>query len=978
MAWSSAIGSTSWTGGTRKYKSISEAISSSPAPKAPKTSSSGGGSASKKVTTEVKTGGGGASRSIPIAKTAPPVSAPPQGGVSGDLSRYVPPSERRINLPGYGYRDVGNVRQYYDVKGKVVAAEVYLKPKAPAPTQKVMYVVDAQGRPTTKYTLEEKRVTAQTEVDARSIGQRAPGMYDVQTLTRTDLPQASGGGAFRPSLTPLLTASLEGAAGRRPEMVNSTMTREKSILARRNTPAQIFGREYVTTTATYQTTTGAQSQVAMLASGKSFGEAYKAGFAPVQYTVEERKSVPSQKWLQVRETFGWRFLTDAAAKGGARLEYIGAGIQGTAATRAASSNALVRAYGRVEGAGGKAYAFTGQWLGGLGKTVREEPVLAARDVAIGAAAAYAGGALSGAATVGGTAAKLGSFAFKGAGAFLGGYFAASEVDAIRKAERPGERAARTTIELAALGVGASIGSALAPKPVFKGVRFTSQQGVLIDEKGFASGTIQRRGVMYAEWRGKTRRVPFSSTEEYFGGGVKGTVQFRGGERVPFEVASTMAVRPDPRGFTRARSPVGTQSFIYEPRGVERMQAVEMRYNAANVRYTSNVQEYLGRVGVSITQKDFSQSKGLGKDWLGYYRNGRVFLNTQMSAGDFDATLRHEAIHAYVAERYGSIENVPAFQRMVKSPTPEQAPYAELWLSNKNDARAAFFLKNEFEEVFAYSREAAPFKFSYFEKQPTKAFLVWGDVARPGLSGSFAGVVGSGRGKIVFNPRQVAPRGLLTYAAGEPATMFRPGGFAGFSTGAPAAQMFETVALPGMFAPGFPSVGAYGGALTGARQVSVFGVPSVASQQKSFFTARSVAAAPALVGAKSMSVTLSNPVLEPGVSSVSDLVSVSQPATSSVTDVVSISKLTGVTGAPPGAVVTPSPVPVPPFVPFFPEAGFPGFGFGAGKKSAASYSRLSFKTRYNPSIVGATFNIRGTLRQGRRAALTGVTIRPIVG
>ena len=71
-------------------------------------------------------------------------------------------------------------------------------------------------------------------------------------------------------------------------------------------------------------------------------------------------------------------------------------------------------------------------------------------------------------------------------------------------------------------------------------------------------------------------------------------------------------------------------------------------------------------------------------------------------------------------------------------------------------------------------------------------------------------------------------------------------------------------------------------------------------------------------------------------------------------------------------------PKPPEIPGWSIGGFSlPFGGGRARGSVPKASRTSFRTRYNPSLAAKVFKIRGTRAQGRAAARTGISVRPIV-
>lgn len=71
-----------------------------------------------------------------------------------------------------------------------------------------------------------------------------------------------------------------------------------------------------------------------------------------------------------------------------------------------------------------------------------------------------------------------------------------------------------------------------------------------------------------------------------------------------------------------------------------------------------------------------------------------------------------------------------------------------------------------------------------------------------------------------------------------------------------------------------------------------------------------------------------------------------------------------------------PEPPPPEVPFGGGFALP-FGGGRQARGRGRAPRTRFKTGYNPSLAAEVFKIKGTKAQGRRAARTGIGVRPII-
>ncbi len=708
-------------------------------------------------------------------------------------------------------------------------------------SSKVLTIVDREGTPTTRYTVMDRVVSASTVAEARAIGASSPGTYQVRNLLREDVPRANYYGfgtgvkvpvqTFRPSASPVLTTSIENVAGLGPRVISTSQTVRPA--------SWVFGKDQVQTTKVIESRSGAQSQLMFLAAGKSQREAWNAGFGPAQMNVTTLSSQPSSTWRTARETKGWRVLTDSSMRLGNALEVQGAGIANRAGERWRDGSSALKERPLYDL--GAAERFTGQFFQGLSEGIREEPgrVVVAAGIGIGTGAT--GKLLGTWAGFGGTGAGLANFGFKGALAFGGGYYTASEVSAVVKSDRPGARAALTALDITGFASGARVGSSFVPSPVAKGIQITSTRGVLTNDQGFPEGVLARKGAIYAKWLGKTRRLGFTTTENYFGGGVDTTVRYASGAKLSFS-GRLATVSEANLGPTMTWGRIGRTVTLFEPQGVE--------------------SQILNRAG---------QGKGA-------------------------------------------------------------------------------------------------FNYRYF---------IAGESARTPVSGDYMGFLEKGRGYVKFNQRATLPTGgRFIFGKSEQAMVFAPGEFSGFSVGS--GQFGVTLPFTETIAPAIPSVPAfasYARGLTVPQTVGFWSLPGSSSESRSMVSVSSLAVPQTLVSSSPMTLSMAIPLVTPAttsrVESLTEPVVSTLPMTVAYTSPVSL----GEWGGGGGSWSEPVPFVEPPIIPF--EFGPPGFGFGMGRKSWGGRGRVSFQPRYNPSLVGADFRVRGSRRSASFAALTGVAVRPVV-
>jgi hypothetical protein len=456
---------------------------------------------------------------------------------------------------------------------------------------------------------------------------------------------------------------------------------------------------------------------------------------------------------------------------------------------------------------------------------------------VGVGTGAAGKLLGTWASFGGTGAGLTSFGFKSALAFAGGYYGASEVDAIARSERPGARAALTTLDVAGFTVGARFGSLLVPRPVVTSARVTSTKGSLIEQGGSLTGTISVKGYKTFDWFG-SRKLDFTASETYGGGKFSGVMKYASG--VSQSYGGSLVRFGDVAGPSMLVGHSGRQATLFQPEGTE-----------------------------SVT----------------FSRAGLTRLNVQ-----------------------GEYANVG------------------------------------------------------------------------GKSGSFLGYTDKGKGFMKIFERGPAPTGgFLTFASGEAATMFQPGGFSGvglFESGAIARP--GSIADFGAITPSLPSVPSFGAYARGFDVPSSFGflgVPSVSSQQRSMVSVQSLSSPTSFAVSGPTSFSMAVPVIG------STSGSISEPIHQPVVDAGAIThfgpgSFTGVDwGGGGGSSNSSPPWEPPPMLPFV--IGPPGFGFGMGRKGRGSRGNVQFQTKYNPSLIGADFKIRGSRSSASFAAMTGVAVRPIV-
>ena len=102
--------------------------------------------------------------------------------------------------------------------------------------------------------------------------------------------------------------------------------------------------------------------------------------------------------------------------------------------------------------------------------------------------------------------------------------------------------------------------------------------------------------------------------------------------------------------------------------------------------------------------------------------------------------------------------------------------------------------------------------------------------------------------------------------------------------------------------------------------------------------------------------------------------VTDQVTDQIMDPVTIPKTTG--GGDYGFDDWTLPKPPPPEVPLGGGFALP-FGGGGRGRGRRGVPKATFRTAYNPSIAAKVFGIRGTRKQARRAARTGIGVRPII-
>lgn len=257
-------------------------------------------------------------------------------------------------------------------------------------------------------------------------------------------------------------------------------------------------------------------------------------------------------------------------------------------------------------------------------------------------------------------------------------------------------------------------------------------------------------------------------------------------------------------------------------------------------------------------------------------------------------------------------------------------------------------------------------------------LITGTIASPSVRGDYFGTTQN----IGFIQKgQVPTRGWLTYATGGAAgdvtsqDMFSglsigrsatTGGFALPSTPGGIPFTFTPASIlsrPVITTSGITTVFGLTRPVETSKSQSVF-----AGEARSFFSSRSVSF-PAPEGL-SLSTGGADTISDPG--AVSDVLSTSTAGSSSSTasdftsttstattvNIFNITEVPWGPGAPPVGVALP-------------------FGGGWGRRGKRRDSSPSFRTRYNPSIAAEIFKIKGTRRQGRAAARTGISVRPIL-
>ena len=206
---------------------------------------------------------------------------------------------------------------------------------------------------------------------------------------------------------------------------------------------------------------------------------------------------------------------------------------------------------------------------------------------------------------------------------------------------------------------------------------------------------------------------------------------------------------------------------------------------------------------------------------------------------------------------------------------------------------------------------------------------------------------------------------------------RPGFYSGFLTGSTPSAV--SVPLAGPSAPGYagmPSFGSMFVPFSSSPSALLIGLSSGGTRGE--LSARSLVTSLSLSGPTGS--VISSSVAGVGASDLTG--GQSEVFTDTKTDFVTRFEPGG--DIIPGDGVPPPGIP-PPIIPIVPPPGIiplPGFalpwGGGGGRgRGRRGVAKAKFKASYNPSIAAKVFGIRGTRKQARRAARTGIGVRPII-